>query len=89
MPSARRNKFAGCNAHEDKKIISMPLLKMCMPKRHAKQVPTALVRLNEATLLSGCIARPSAQPFWQWGKRPYYRPAKGQLIHKLINDLMD
>jgi len=64
MPSARHDKFAGCNAHEDKKIISMPLLKMCVPKRRAKQVPTAPVRLNEAMLLSSCIARPSPKLFW-------------------------
>jgi len=60
MPSVRHDKFAGCNAHEDKKTISMPLLKMCVPKRRA----TAPVGLNEAMLLSSCIERPSPQPFW-------------------------
>ena len=38
MPSARRAKFVDCNAHEDKKVISKQLLKLCVPKlRQAAQ----------------------------------------------------
>ena len=32
MPSAGRAKFADCNAHEDKKVISKQLSKVCVPK---------------------------------------------------------
>jgi len=32
MSSARRAKFTDCNAHEDKKVISKQLLKLCVPK---------------------------------------------------------
>ena len=32
MPSAWRAKFADCNAHEDKKVISKQLSKLCVPK---------------------------------------------------------
>ena len=32
MPSAGRAKFADCNAHEDKKIISKQLSELCVPK---------------------------------------------------------
>jgi len=32
MPSAGRAKFADCNAHEDKKVISKQLSKLCVPK---------------------------------------------------------
>ena len=32
MPSAGRAKFVDCNAHEDKKVISKQLSKMCVPK---------------------------------------------------------
>ena len=38
MPSAGRAKFANCNAHEDKKVISKQLSKLCVPKlRRAAQ----------------------------------------------------
>jgi len=38
MPLARRAKFANCNAHEDKKVISKQLSKLCVPKlRRAAQ----------------------------------------------------
>jgi len=38
MPSAGRAKFADCNAHEDKKVISKQLSKLCVPKlRRAAQ----------------------------------------------------
>ena len=32
MPSAARAKFADCNAHEDKKVISKQMSKLCVPK---------------------------------------------------------
>jgi len=32
MPSAGRAKFANCNAHEDKKVISKQVSKLCVPK---------------------------------------------------------
>jgi len=32
MPSVGRAKFADCNAHEDKKVISKQLSKLCVPK---------------------------------------------------------
>ena len=32
MPLARRAKLADCNAHEDKKVISKLLSKLCVPK---------------------------------------------------------
>ena len=32
MPSAGRAKFADCNAHEVKKVISKQLSKLCVPK---------------------------------------------------------
>ena len=32
MPSAGRTKFADCNVHEDKKVISKQLSKLCVPK---------------------------------------------------------
>ena len=32
MPSAGRAKFTDCNAHEDKKVISKQLSKLCVPK---------------------------------------------------------
>ena len=32
MPSAGRVKFADCNAHEDTKVISKQLSKLCVPK---------------------------------------------------------
>jgi len=32
MSSTRRAKFADCNVHEDKKIISKQLSKLCVPK---------------------------------------------------------
>jgi len=32
VPSAGRAKFAECNAHEDKKVISKQLSKLCAPK---------------------------------------------------------
>jgi len=34
MAPAGRAKFADCNAHEDKKVISKQLSKMCVPKLH-------------------------------------------------------
>jgi len=38
MPSAGRAKFADCNAHEDKKVTSKQLSKLCVPKlRRAAQ----------------------------------------------------
>jgi len=38
MPLAGRAKFANCNAHEDKKVISKQLSKLCVPKlRRAAQ----------------------------------------------------
>mmetsp|Transcript_41622 Transcript_41622/g.61202 ORF Transcript_41622/g.61202 Transcript_41622/m.61202 type:complete len:126 (+) Transcript_41622:359-736(+) len=38
MPSAGRAKFADCNVHEDKKVISKQLSKLCVPKlRRAAQ----------------------------------------------------
>jgi len=37
MPSAGRAKFADFNAHEDKKVISIQLLKLCVPK--LRQLP--------------------------------------------------
>jgi len=38
MPLAGRAKFANCNAHEDKKVISKQLSKLCVPKvRQAAQ----------------------------------------------------
>jgi len=43
MPSAGRAKFANCNAHEDKKVISTQLSKLCVPKlrRTAQRKETA------------------------------------------------
>ena len=32
VPSAGRAKFADCNVHEDQKVISKQLLKLCVPK---------------------------------------------------------
>jgi len=37
MPLAGRAKFANCNAHEDKKVISKQLLKLCVPKLRRKR----------------------------------------------------
>jgi len=38
MPSAGRAKFTDCNTHEDKKVISKQLSKLCVPKlRRAAQ----------------------------------------------------
>ena len=51
VPSAGRAKFANCNAHEDKKVISKQLLKLCVPKlRRAAQGKVNCSHFHAASL---------------------------------------
>jgi len=52
MPSAGRAKFAHWNVHEDKKVISKQLSKMCVPK--LRQAAQGTVNYSRMTTTRSC-----------------------------------
>jgi len=58
MPSAGRAEFADCKAHEDKKVISKQLSKLCVPKlRRAAQ---GTVNCSRMTMTRSCSREEAA-----------------------------
>ena len=61
MPLARRAKFANCNAHEDKKVISKQLSKLCVPKlRRAAQGKVNCSRMQQGAAHEKELFEPNA-----------------------------
>ena len=59
MPSAGRVKFADCNAHEDKKVISKQQSKLCLPK--LRRAAPGTVNCSRMTTTRSCSREGAAR----------------------------